>query len=76
MLNTTIIALNLALASRNIRNVEILDVMDYGNGIDVCFKETDGQVWCLTENIMPEEWCELLKRAKKISRKRTVLALM
>lgn len=76
MLNTSIIALHLGLLARNIRNVEIIDVMDYGNGIDVCFKEADGNVWCLTDNIMPEEWCELLKRAKKISRKKTVLALM
>lgn len=70
------LALNLGLNSRGIRNVEIIDVMNYGNGIDVCFKEADGKVWCLTENIMPEEWCELLKRAKKISRKRTILAVM
>ena len=60
MNTTSIIALNLALNNRGIRNVEIIDVMDYGNGIDVCFKEADGKVWCLTENIMPEEWCELL----------------
>lgn len=70
------LALSLALNNRGIRNVEIIDVMDYGNGIDVCFKEADGKVWCLTENIMPEEWCELLKRANKISRKRAVLALI
>lgn len=70
------LALNLGLNSRGIRNVEIIDVMDYGNGIDVCFKEADGKVWCLTDNIMPEEWCELLERANKISRKRAVLALM
>ena len=76
MINNTIIALHLGLLARNIHNVEILDVMDYGNGIDVCFKEADGKVWCLTENIFPEEWEELLKRAKKISRKKTVLALM
>lgn len=76
MNTTSIIALNLGLISRSIRNVEIIDVMDYGNGIDVCFKEANGKVWCLTENIMPEEWCELLKRANKISRKRAVLALM
>lgn len=75
-LNTSIIALHLGLISRGIRNVEIIDVADYGNGINVCFKEADGNVWCLTDNIMPEEWCELLKRAKKISRKKTVLALM
>lgn len=76
MNTTSIIALNLGLSSRGIHNVEIIDVMDYGNGIDVCFKEADGKVWCLTENIMPEEWCELLERANKISRKRAVLALM
>lgn len=76
MNTVAIIALNLGLISRGIRNVEIIDVMDYGNGIDVCFKEADGQIWCLTENIFPEEWEELLKRAKNISRKRTVLALM
>ena len=62
MNTVSIIALNLGLISRGIRNVEIIDVMDYGNGIDVCFKEADGNIWCLTENIMPEEWCELLKR--------------
>lgn len=76
MNTVTTLALNLGLNSRGIRNVEIIDVIDYGNGIDVCFKEADGNVWCLTENIMPEEWCELLKRANKISRKRAVLALM
>ena len=76
MNTVTTLALNLGLNSRGIYNVEIIDVMDYGNGIDVCFKEADGNVWCLTNNIMPEEWCELLKRAKKISRKRAVLALM
>lgn len=76
MNTVSIIALNLGLSSRGIRNVEIINVMDYGNGIDVCFKEADGKVWCLTDNIIPEEWCELLKRANKISRKRAVLALI
>lgn len=76
MNTVSIIALNLGLSSRGIHNVEIIDVMDYGNGIDVCFKEADGNIWCLTNNIMPEEWYELLKRANKISRKRAVLALM
>lgn len=76
MLNTTIIALHLGLLARNIRNVEIVDIMDYGNGIDICFKEADGKAWCLTENIMPEEWQNLLERANKISRKRSVLALI
>lgn len=45
MNTVSIIALNLGLSSRGIRNVEIIDVMDYGNGIDVCFKEADGKVW-------------------------------
>lgn len=77
-MNTTLttLALNLALNSRGIYNVTVIDTMENGNGLDVEFKRPNcyykGSIvsWVLGEEITPEETHKLVARASAISRKR------
>lgn len=70
------LALNLALNSRNIYGVTVVDTFENSNGLDVEFKRPNcyykGSIvsWVLGEEITPEETHELVKRAVAMPRKR------
>lgn len=80
-MNTTLttLALNLALNSRGIYNVTVIDTIENGNGLDVEFKRPNqyykGSIasWVLGEDITPEESRELVSRAVAMPRKRMAL---
>lgn len=73
------LVLNLALNSRNIYGVTVVDTFENEKGLDVEFKRPDcyykGSIvsWVLGEEISPEETHELVVRAKAISRKRMAI---
>ena len=73
------LGLNLALNSRGIYGVTVIDTFENDNGLDVEFKRPNcyykGSIvsWVLGEEITPEETHELVVRAKAISRKRMAL---
>ena len=73
------LALNLALNSRGIYNVTVIDTIENGNGLDVEFKRPNqyykGSIasWVLGEDITPEESRELVSRVVAMPRKRMAL---
>lgn len=73
------LGLNLALNSRGIYGVTVVDTFENEKGLDVEFKRPDcyykGSIvsWVLGEEITPEETHELVVRAKAISRKRMAI---
>ena len=80
-MNTTLttLALNLALNSRGIYNVTVIDTFENGVGLDVEFKRPNqyykGGIasWVLGEDITPEESRELVSRTVAMPRKRMAL---
>lgn len=80
-MNTTLttLALNLALNSRGIYNVTVIDTIENDNGLDVEFKRPNqyykGSIasWVLGEDITPEESRKLVSRAVAMPRKRMAL---